>query len=307
MIQVQKKAVFTGHKDCIYALGMEADPHIFYTGGADGLIARWDLRQPDLGELVAKIQHTCYALCYIAERHWIVVGENFDGLHVIDLHTKQEIGSVKLTTAAIFDIRFHAGRLYVGTGDGTLVILDLDSLAVIRYVRASEAAVRCLAISAVHGHVAAGYSDAGIRVFDLQTLAPVAYMQAHTLSVFALAYSPEGRYLLSGSRDAHLRVWDIDSGYAAAQDIVAHMYTINHIAYSPDGKYFATCSKDKSIKLWEAESFRLLKVIDRARHAGHGTSVNKVGWMGQEGYQLVSCSDDRSISVWEIAFETAAV
>jgi WD40 repeat protein len=56
---------------------------------------------------------------------------------------------------------------------------------------------------------------------------------------------------------------------------------------------------DKSIKIWDATTFRLLKVIDRARHAGHGTSINKLLWTNFNN-QLVSASDDKRISVWDI-------
>ena len=59
---------------------------------------------------------------------------------------------------------------------------------------------------------------------------------------------------------------------------------------------------DKSIKVWDAEALKLLKVIDRSRHAGHGTSVNKVLWTNYND-QLLSASDDRTISVWNINFE----
>ena len=58
---------------------------------------------------------------------------------------------------------------------------------------------------------------------------------------------------------------------------------------------------DKSVKIWDAETFKLLKVIDRARHAGHGTSVNKLLWT-QFDNQIISGSDDRTISVWKLEF-----
>ena len=77
------------------------------------------------------------------------------------------------------------------------------------------------------------------------------------------------------------------------------MYAINHIVFSPDGSKYATASMDKSIKIWDAEKHKLLKVIDKSRHAGHGTSVNKLLWTQHEHW-LVSASDDRSISVWDI-------
>jgi WD40 repeat protein len=58
---------------------------------------------------------------------------------------------------------------------------------------------------------------------------------------------------------------------------------------------------DKSIKVWDTAQLKLLKVIDRARHTGHGTSVNKLLWMPFHNY-LASASDDRSISIWDIEF-----
>ncbi len=85
------------------------------------------------------------------------------------------------------------------------------------------------------------------------------------------------------------------------ESIAAHLFAINDIEYSPDGKHFATCSMDKSIKIWDAKAFQLLKVIDKARYAGHGTSVNKLYWSTYEN-KLISGSDDRSISVWDIDF-----
>jgi WD40 repeat protein len=113
-------------------------------------------------------------------------------------------------------------------------------------------------------------------------------------------YSPDGNFLFSGSRDARLKVWDVQAGYVQAAEVVAHMYAINHIEFSPNGKHFVTCSMDKSIKVWDLEELKLLKVIDKARHAGHGTSVNKLLWTPG---QLLSASDDRSISAWDVEFK----
>jgi WD40 repeat protein len=58
---------------------------------------------------------------------------------------------------------------------------------------------------------------------------------------------------------------------------------------------------DKSIKVWDAESYKLLKVIDKARYAGHGTSINKVAWSSYN-QNIISISDDRKISIWNLEF-----
>lgn len=107
--------------------------------------------------------------------------------------------------------------------------------------------------------------------------------------------------MISGSRDAKLKIWDVSADYQQVEEIAAHLYAINHIAFSPDGTHFATASMDKSIKVWDANEMKLLKVIDKARHTGHGTSVNKLLWTSYNN-QLVSASDDRSISVWDVQF-----
>ena len=113
--------------------------------------------------------------------------------------------------------------------------------------------------------------------------------------------SSDQQYLLSAGRDAHLKIWDLPS-LTPKHDIVAHLYAINHIAYSPDQQYFVTASMDKSIKVWDAHTFALKKVIDKSRHAGHGTSVNKLLWMPFSNF-VISGSDDRSISVWKVDIE----
>ncbi len=94
-------------------------------------------------------------------------------------------------------------------------------------------------------------------------------------------------------------MWDATADYAPLHDIPAHLFAINHLAFRVDGAFLATASMDKSIKIWQADTFRLVKVVDRARHAGHGTSINKVLWLAESNL-LVSASDDRTVSVWEL-------
>jgi len=91
------------------------------------------------------------------------------------------------------------------------------------------------------------------------------------------------------------------SDYSFKENIAAHLFAINYLSFRKDGKFFVTCSMDKSIKLWDAETFRLLKVIDKGRHAGHGTSINKLVW-SKYNNQVIAVSDDRSISIWDFDF-----
>jgi WD40 repeat protein len=168
--------------------------------------------------------------------------------------------------------------LFVASGDGMVSLVDSDSLIIKKRTMASEKNARTIAVNEKRGEIAVGYSDHFIRVFDIEGLELKEEWKAHENSVFTLRYTPDQNFLMSGSRDARLKVWDAQKKYVKSAEVVAHMYAINHLDFSPDGKHFVTCSMDKSIKVWDLAELRLLKVIDRSRHAGHGTSVNKLLW-----------------------------
>lgn len=298
-VGVKKLHSFSGHRDCVYTLQPSDREHFFFSGAGDGMIVKWDQRNPEEGELIAKLSNSVYALHYHNPTNLLVAGHNYDGIHVLEWENKKEVGSLHFTTAAVFDIQSFDKKLYAASGDGMVYCIDMEKLSVEHKKKHAEKNARTIAIHRERGELAVGYSDNFIRVFDLDKLALKREWQAHANSVFTLRYSPDGNFLFSGSRDARLKVWDVQAGYLQVTEIVAHMYAINHLEFSPDSKHFVTCSMDKSIKVWDLEELKLLKVIDKARHAGHGTSVNKLLWTTFSS-RLLSASDDRSISAWEI-------
>jgi len=300
-ILVNKLYDFKGHRSSVYALEKGNTPNIFFSAGGDGLVARWNMQHPDQGELMAKVPNSVYALHYLTDRNLLAVGHNQDGVHFIDVEAKKEVASLQLTSNSIFDIQSYKNLLFVSTGDGTIFVVDVSTYKTVQKISGSTQSVRCLAINPETKELAAGYSDFYIRVFSLEDFTLKTEWLSHNNSVFALRYSNDHKFLISASRDARLKKWDAASPYQNMQEVPAHLYAINNLAFSPDGKHFITCSMDKTIKVWNAESMKLLKVIDRARHGGHGTSVNKVLWLSD--HRLVSASDDRNICVWDIHFE----
>lgn len=298
-IQVNKLHTLTGHNDCIYALKEGADPRYFYTGAGDGMVVEWDLDNPKDGTLLARLPHSVYALEVDPKRGTLIVGHNYEGIHVIDLAEKKESWNLKLGAAAIFDLKVFGDELFVATGDGVLFVVDLESKAIKKHIKLSGKSIRVLAIAPSKKQLALGFSDHSIQVLDLvQGAAPIARLEGHGNSVFALGYSPREEVLVSGGRDACLKFWNTNS-YFLEENVVAHLYAINYLSFRGDGKYLVTCSMDKSLKIWDMSNRNLVKVIDKARNAGHGTSINKVFWSTYSGV-IVSVSDDRTIAIWQI-------
>jgi WD40 repeat protein len=299
-VEVNKRNSFTGHREPVYAL-QPGDGQHFYSAAGDGLVVQWNLGRPEEGELIARLPKSVYALLFLPTKNQLVAAQNFSGIHLLDPIGKKEIASLQLTSSYIFDLKLLGENLLVATGDGELITVDLHQWRVIRRERVSDKSLRAIAVNEKSREFAVGSSDNLIRIFDSETRSLKKEISAHNNSVFALSYTPDQSALVSGSRDAHLKIWDVQNDYQLTSDVAAHYFAINDIRFSPNGQYFATGSMDKSIKLWKTVDFQLLKVIDKSRHAGHGTSVNKLLWTSPEGI-LLSASDDRSISAWDLLF-----
>ena len=301
MIQVEKIQTLTGHRDCVYTVAASGHPGVFFSAGGDGMIVKWDLSIPGEGELIARLPNSVYAIHFLTEKGQLLAGHNYEGIHLLDVNERKEMASLKLSSSSIFDIQSFENDVFVASGNGTLSVVDLLTWTVKKKLSYSEKNARVIAINPMTGEMAVGYSDHFIRVFSLDDFSLKFEFRAHQNSVFAMHYTPDKKFLISGSRDARLKVWDVSAGYVQVAEVVAHLFAINHLAFSPSGLHFVTGSMDKSIKVWDASELKLLKVIDKARHAGHGTSVNKLLWTSFND-QLVSASDDRTLSVWQLKF-----
>ncbi|MEO9965038.1 MAG: WD40 repeat domain-containing protein [Reichenbachiella sp.] len=299
MVEIQKPITYTGHSDAVYTLERGIEPHLFYSAGGDGNIVEWDLNTSDSGRLIAKVQASVYSIRLVPERHMLIVAQNYEGIHLIDVLSNKELGSLQFTTSAIFDMRVAGDLLIVATGEGKVYVIDLPKLRVIKEVEVCDQNLRDLLIQGDNTCLVAS-SDGFIRKYLLPDFTLVSELQAHDNSVFALL--PKGDTLVSGSRDARLKFWNTEDELSLDQSINAHMYAINDVVARQDGAYLATASMDKTIKIWDYANRKLIKVVDKARHKGHLSSVNKLLWLEHEDL-LISCSDDRSIGVWRINIE----
>lgn len=306
MVKVEQIGEYTGHRGSIFAMVVDADEHLAYSSGDDGVVARWNLRgTPDLGEAVMKAGNAIYALALAEDLSYLAAGGSDGTVFIVDLKSNDIVHTYRKTEGSVYGLYYepHSQLLWILHAMGAFSVLHLGTFEERGYQRIAENHLRSFEVDPETGYFFIGSSDHHIYCFDRQAAKIIRKWKAHDNSVFALKLHPAGKYLLSGGRDAYLNVWDLQHPeLEAAQRIPAHNFTLNDIALSPNGDYLITASRDKTLKLWDAYQFDLLKVIDFTRHEGHKHSVNRVIWLNRDN-SVVSCSDDRRILRWKITVE----
>lgn len=298
-MQVVKAAQLTGHNAAIFALIEGPSERHIFTAAGDAWVVQWNLDEPDLGKLVAKVEAQVFALCFLQQAQKIVAGNMNGGLHWIDLHDPEATRNIAHHRGGVYDIKSVGEQVFTVGGDGRLSRWSVQEMRSTESYHLANQSLRCIDFSESRNELAIGGSDGAIYLLDADSLElRHVIRQAHGSSVFSVQYSPDTRHLLSGGRDAHLNVWDLANDFKCISSQPAHWFTINSIVFSPDGRFFATGSRDKTLKIWDASNFELLKVLEGGRDGGHFNSVNKVLWLPSG---LLSCSDDRTVIRWQIS------
>jgi hypothetical protein len=307
-IEAKKKFTFSGHKGPVYTITPGINDGEILSGSSDQLLGSWNLQTGKSAEFSAHMPTHILALISIPSSKIIVAGTSGGTVHFLDPVNKKEVKAEKYFDAQVFDMALSQKHniLFVSSGDGRLILSDLNSFEKLKTLQLSNEKVRNIAVHPNGDSVAIATSNGHVHIFSLPLMQETHNWFAHDLAANCVCWHPEGKYLLSGGRDAHLKAWDPSKNFELIQDIAAHNYAIYSMTFSPGarqddpvgrGKYFATASRDKTIKVWNAENRELLLRINKEKQEGHINSVNKVIWT-KEG--LVSTGDDRAIILWDI-------
>ncbi len=299
-IEVESLAKLMGHPGGIYTIqNPEKDKLI--SCGSGGLVAEWDILNPESGTALAKVTQPIYSSYLEHNSKRLFFAESGEGLHAVNFASKNYLGNVKIEGKQFFDLKIWGDYLLVAAADGVLTLLTYLPFQTYRRIKISEKSLRRIAVIEPLNLIAIATSDFKIYLLDGTDFKLVDVLEGHKNSVFALGFHKETGLLVSGGRDAHLNFWDSSLNFKLVESIPAHLYAINDLDFSSDNRWMASASMDKSVKIWSMQQMQLVKVLDKARHAGHGTSVNAVKWL-DNSHKLASGGDDRVISVWSLTF-----
>lgn len=292
---LSKVANLEGHEHPIYALCISQKSHILFSGGGEGAVVEWSLKNMAPIKVMYKTRASIYALHCPTSLPLLISGDRLGQISVFNFIEQKLVFQKQLTTQPIFGLYSIEHLLYFTSEDGKLRVFDLEKLEIVSEISISDQALRSITYDGTDT-IYLGSKDNRIYHYSIKNERVIKSDEEHTLPVFSLCYDSKKNRLLSGSRDAQLKVWSD----GIAHNIPAHLYAINSIVNIPDKGLYVTASMDKSIKAWDADTLDLLAIGDSNRNEGHLKSVNALAYTSFENY-LISAGDDRMIMVWNLA------
>ncbi|MEM6724956.1 MAG: WD40 repeat domain-containing protein [Bacteroidota bacterium] len=277
-MEAKKLHHLRGHKSAIYSVCRFKDETTFITAGGDGMAAVWDLKEPENGKVLAKVETQLFQVGYFHGHQILALGNMNGGIHFVDLSTGKNVQNLMAHEKGVFGFMELEGHFISIGGKGALIKWSLDKLQATESIRLTSQSLRGIAYSRERRELAVGASDHHIYLLDVDDLTIKHRIEnAHDSSVFSLVYHPDGDHLITGGRDARLRCFDLRA-YQQVEEKPAHFYTINDLSLHPNGHLLATASRDKTIKIWDVNTFELKKVLDLVRYGAHANSVNALFW-----------------------------
>lgn len=292
----KKRAELKGHDAGIYTLAYDHLHQRLYSGGADKVIASWDLHKFEVLPFMVKSIHTIYALSVLDKYQYLCLAHLKGGIHVISLQDNQEIKYLLAHEHAIFDLLYIPEFDYlVASGlSGELTLWSLPDFTLIQRLSLGVEKIRKLFYNKQTLYVPS--QDGFMYRFDLAQKIWLSPLLGSGAPLNTGIYLSEQQGLIAGGKDAQLHLYKpLGSDLCWIGAIPAHNFAIYAISKSPNGDYIATASRDKTIKIWDLKTLELIQRLDFKHDQGHTHSVNALIW---EGEYLISAGDDRKIMVW---------
>lgn len=288
------KKQLLGHNGAVFCLSKD-NANGFYSCGSDGMLVHWTDITKDDGQLVARINTSVYAMLYNPEEEIFLTGNldgnlqwiqdnqerfNFKA-HAKGIYAIENLGDrflslggdgrlgiwswntpksplfIQLSDSPLRTVSYSrsGNRIYVGSSDGSIYVLDVTSMTLIHKIAAAHTnSVFALCISDDGSTLFSGSRDNFIKCWNRKDYALEHVVPAHASTINHLINGPNG-VLISAGRDKEVRIWnakslELNQVLKAPRDN-GHINSVNRLLWNDLASILYSTGDDKSIICWE--------------------------------------------------------
>jgi WD40 repeat protein len=285
------------HSGSLYAVNYWKSKNLLLTGGADKIVASWDLSSFENTPFSIKTNSAILALEITPDEKFLFIGLFNGNFHVIDLQTRAEVKFIPFHKTGLFAISYsdENKRLILGSGDGTYSVWDTQNFTLLDKGKLAFGKIR--AIQQHNGKAVLGTSEGNIVEIDLQNFKVKNLFQLeNNNSIFSMLYYPNKKVWLVATKSAFIHAINLEQ-QKEIFSFPAHNWPVYKMEWI-DNNFIATCSRDKTIKIWNAQNLEIHQRLEFNPHKSHTHSINNLLYISSLK-RLISIGDDKSICIWE--------
>lgn len=286
-------SVLLGHIDTIKQIRFSPDDKLVITGGIDGTIRIWNLKNGREIQRFSEHQRPVYAVAFDptgkkvasagADRRiliWEVAPRSDQNEEVEEIRKRvkgesvapQSYQSLEGHSGTILDLCFSKdGKRLASVGKDNLVMVwELDDLT------------KPASISEQPEKTKQSGKTERLK------------LRGHGSWVNSVGFSTDGTKVISGADDRTWRTWNL-ARYKEKEVIGSGRVPILDAAFTPDGKSVVTAFEDGTIGLWDGQTGQQLASLSQ----GHEYLTNRA-MLIPESNRLITSGGDNTLRIWDV-------
>ncbi len=189
------------------------------------------------------------------------------------------------------------GKLIAVAGNQQIVLLDLETRALVKAIPFSQQEITKLTFSKNGQLLVAGGGVPGLSGsvygFDVATGSASFELADENDSILALDLSPDGRLVAFGGPSKTLKICRVTNG-EAVHTLRKHTDWVLSAKFSDDGLLVASSDRFGGLFVWDVATGELFHSLK-----GHSGPVHDITW-DSDGETLLSAGEDGQIRVWNL-------
>jgi len=281
---------FYGHRGSVLALA-EAENGSFFSSGAEGLIVKWDLANPDDGQVLQKLPGYATSLVFDKADNLLYSALNHVGIYVLEADRGKIINKIDLPLVSFKSLHIVDNYLIITSLKGELLLIDKHTYKIVKRVNTSLGKYTIVAIDM---NQRLWYNTSkGLVLIDLNTLKEELVQFQNNLTNNSFGIKKD--YLISLSKNI-VEIQKISKRNLIASFTNSTIDLNSKLIIRKNEPEFFVVSTINSILHFELSKNKILFKSEAFNE--HNGEINQLLWIESHKF-VITASVDKKIGIWK--------